>query len=171
MKRVILCTLLAVALLPLAAFAGEETKKEEATMDADSSKQVEKAQKADGTKEVEWITTESGLKFADGTIGEGAVAADGDMVSVHYTGWLLVDGKRGTKFDSSVDRGQPITFKLGVGQVIKGWDEGLKGMHIGGKRELIIPSDLGYGARGAGGVIPPNATLDFEVELVGITGK
>jgi len=171
MKRTLLCTLLAVALLPYAVFAGEEAKKEEGTMKADSIKQEKKELKAEKKQEVEWMTTETGLKYSDSKVGDGPVAEDGDVVNVHYTGWLLVDGKRTKKFDSSIDRGKPIQFKLGTGRVIKGWDQGIKGMHVGGKRELIIPPDLGYGSRGAGGVIPPNATLDFEVELVSIEGK
>jgi peptidylprolyl isomerase len=87
---------------------------------------------------------------------------------MHYTGWLWVNGAKGAKFDSSLDRGQPFSFKLGVGQVIKGWDEGVEGMKVGGKRTLVIPPDLGYGARGAGGAIPPNSWLIFDVELVGV---
>jgi len=110
------------------------------------------------------VTTPSGLKYDDLKVGTGAEAKAGQTVSVHYTGWLT-DGK---KFDSSVDRGQPFQFALGMGQVIKGWDEGVKGMKVGGKRKLTIPAALGYGARGAGGVIPPNATLIFDVELLGI---
>jgi FKBP-type peptidyl-prolyl cis-trans isomerase FkpA len=97
--------------------------------------------------------------------GGGAEAAQGSKVTVHYTGWLA----DGTKFDSSVDRGRPFEFKLGVGQVIPGWDTGVRGMKVGGKRELIIPPDMAYGSRGAGGVIPPNATLKFEVELLAVT--
>ena len=105
-----------------------------------------------------------GLKFTDDQVGTGAEAQKGKTVSVHYTGWLL----DGTKFDSSRDRNQPFLFPLGQGQVIKGWDEGVAGMKVGGKRTLVIPPDLGYGARGAGGVIPPNATLKFEVELLDV---
>ncbi|HKN86533.1 MAG TPA: FKBP-type peptidyl-prolyl cis-trans isomerase [Nitrospiraceae bacterium] len=108
------------------------------------------------------VTTESGLKYLDMTVGTGRQAELGDTASVHYTGWLA-DGK---KFDSSVDRKEPFSFRLGAGQVIKGWDEGVMGMKIGGKRKLTIPPQLGYGARGAGGVIPPNATLTFDVELL-----
>jgi FKBP-type peptidyl-prolyl cis-trans isomerase len=108
--------------------------------------------------------TASGLKYVDQVVGAGDVAVAGTTVSVHYTGWL----ENGKKFDSSVDRGQPFSFPLGAGRVIKGWDEGVQGMKIGGKRKLTIPSDLGYGSRGAGGVIPPNATLIFDVELLGV---
>lgn len=110
------------------------------------------------------VTTPSGLKYTDVKVGTGAEAKPGETVSVHYTGWLT----NGTKFDSSKDRGQPFTFPLGAGRVIKGWDEGVAGMKTGGVRKLTIPPELGYGARGAGGVIPPNATLVFEVELLGV---
>jgi FKBP-type peptidyl-prolyl cis-trans isomerase len=111
----------------------------------------------------------SGLVYTDSEVGTGAEAVSGTTVSVHYTGWLQQpDGSKGKKFDSSVDRGSPFGFRLGAGQVIKGWDQGVEGMKIGGKRTLIIPSELGYGARGAGGVIPPNATLIFDVELLGV---
>lgn len=114
----------------------------------------------------ETITTESGLKYLDHEVGTGTEAKKGDTVEVHYTGWLYENGKRGKKFDSSLDRGRPYKFELGAGKVIRGWDEGVEGMKIGGKRELIIPPDLAYGSRGAAGVIPPNATLNFEVELL-----
>ncbi len=113
--------------------------------------------------------TDSGLKYIDHQVGNGDEAVAGKTVEVHYTGWLYVDGERGTKFDSSVDRGEPFPFKLGASEVIRGWDEGVQGMKVGGKRELIIPPDLGYGSRGAGGAIPPNATLDFEVELLRVS--
>jgi FKBP-type peptidyl-prolyl cis-trans isomerase len=106
------------------------------------------------------------LKYVDIKVGTGDEAKKGMTVTVHYTGWLYVNGKRGAKFDSSVDRNQPFPFKLGAGDVIRGWDEGVAGMKVGGKRELFIPPNLGYGSAGAGGVIPPNATLDFEVELL-----
>src|SRR4051794_34857806 len=110
-------------------------------------------------------TTASGLQYIDISPGDGPTAQAGQIVRVHYTGWLESNGQ---KFDSSVDRGQPFTFKLGAGQVIKGWDEGVAGMKPGGKRKLTIPAELGYGSRGAGGVIPPNAELTFEVELLKI---
>jgi FKBP-type peptidyl-prolyl cis-trans isomerase FkpA len=107
-------------------------------------------------------TTQSGLQYEDLADGDGAAARSGQTVTVHYTGWLT----NGRKFDSSLDRGDPFTFNLGQGQVIAGWDEGVEGMKVGGKRKLTIPPDLGYGPWGAGGVIPPNATLVFEVELL-----
>jgi FKBP-type peptidyl-prolyl cis-trans isomerase FkpA len=114
------------------------------------------------------ITTPSGLQYEDTTLGQGPVAQAGQHVAVHYTGWLFHNGQAGAKFDSSKDRGQPFSFPLGAGHVIKGWDEGVQGMAVGGTRRLVIPPTLGYGARGAGGVIPPNATLLFEVELLGV---
>ncbi len=110
------------------------------------------------------VTMPSGLKYVDRVVGTGDGAVARKTVNVHYTGWL----ENGKKFDSSVDRGQPFSFPLGAGRVIKGWDEGVQGMEVGGKRKLTIPSDLGYGSRGAGGVIPPNATLIFDVELLGV---
>ncbi|MBL8193708.1 MAG: FKBP-type peptidyl-prolyl cis-trans isomerase [Blastocatellia bacterium] len=112
----------------------------------------------------ETVTTPSGLQYVDLVVGSGASPQFAQTVSVHYTGWLT-DGK---KFDSSVDRGQPFQFQIGVGMVIKGWDEGVMTMKVGGKRKLTIPPQIGYGARGAGGIIPPNATLVFEVELLGV---
>ena len=110
------------------------------------------------------VTTPSGLKYWELKKGSGAVAKAGDSVQVHYTGWLT----EGKKFDSSVDRGSPFVFKLGAGMVIRGWDEGVAGMKVGGKRQLHIPAELGYGARGAGDAIPPNAELIFDVELLGV---
>jgi len=114
------------------------------------------------------VTTPSGLKIIDAKLGTGASPKTGQTVVVHYTGWLYVNGAKGKKFDSSVDRNEPFSFPIGTHQVIAGWDEGVATMKVGGKRTLIIPPDLGYGARGAGGVIPPNATLAFDVELLGI---
>ena len=114
------------------------------------------------------VTTDSGLQYEDTTVGSGATAQAGQHVSVHYTGWLYNNGVKGSKFDSSKDRNDPFEFGLGGGQVIKGWDEGVQGMQVGGTRTLIISPQLGYGARGAGGAIPPNATLMFEVELLGV---
>jgi FKBP-type peptidyl-prolyl cis-trans isomerase FkpA len=115
-------------------------------------------------------TTASGLQYEDTIIGAGAQATKGKSVTVHYTGWLYNGGVQGAKFDSSKDRRDPFVFSLGAGMVIRGWDEGVAGMQVGGVRTLIIPPELGYGARGAGGVIPPNATLKFDVELLGISG-
>jgi FKBP-type peptidyl-prolyl cis-trans isomerase len=109
------------------------------------------------------VTTPSGLQYQDEVLGNGDTAKAGQQVQVHYTGWLT----DGTKFDSSKDRGTPFKFRLGAGEVIRGWDEGVAGMKIGGKRKLVIPAELGYGSRGAGGLIPPGATLVFEVELLG----
>lgn len=125
------------------------------------------------TKTTEKQTMQKNSSFikTDTVIGEGALAESGQNVSVHYTGWLFdekADDKRGTKFDSSVDRGSPFGFSLGAGRVIKGWDEGVAGMKVGGKRTLTIPPEMGYGAAGAGGAIPPNATLIFDVELLAI---
>jgi len=108
------------------------------------------------------VTMPNGLKYVDLKVGDGTLAESGKTVVVHYTGWLTDN----TKFDSSVDRGEPFSFQLGAGQVIRGWDEGVKGMRVGGKRKLTIPPDLGYGERGAGGAIPPNATLVFDVEVL-----
>ena len=114
------------------------------------------------------ITTASSLQYIEQVVGSGNAAEVGNNVVVHYTGWLYSNGERGNKFDSSVDRGQTFSFPLGAGHVIKGWDEGVAGMKKGGKRTLFIPAALGYGARGAGDVIPPNSTLMFEIELIEI---
>jgi peptidylprolyl isomerase len=114
------------------------------------------------------VTSPTGLKYEDHKAGTGAEAVKGKTVSVHYTGWLDEKGAKGKKFDSSRDRGVPIEFALGLGKVIPGWEEGIAGMKVGGTRTLLIPSKLGYGARGAGGAIPPNADLIFDVELVGV---
>jgi peptidylprolyl isomerase len=114
------------------------------------------------------MTTASGLQITDSVTGTGASPQRGQICIMHYTGWLYTNGIKGKKFDSSVDRGQPFEFPIGTGRVIKGWDEGVATMKVGGKRTLIIPPALGYGANGAGGVIPPNATLMFDVELLGV---
>jgi peptidylprolyl isomerase len=114
------------------------------------------------------MTTASGLQITDTVEGTGATPKRGQTCVMHYTGWLYTNGIKGKKFDSSVDRNEPFEFKVGVGQVIKGWDEGVSTMKVGGKRTLIIPPALGYGASGAGGVIPPNAVLMFDVELLGV---
>ena len=116
-----------------------------------------------------FTTTTTGLQFEDTTVGTGEEASKGQSVTVHYTGWLYNDEVQGAKFDSSKDRNDPFVFSLGAGMVIRGWDEGVQGMKIGGARTLIIPAALGYGARGAGGAIPPNATLKFDVELLGLS--
>ena len=118
----------------------------------------------------EEITTPLGLKMIDSKVGTGAQPKKGQTVVVDYTGWLYENGKKGAKFDSSVDRGYPFMFKIGKGEVIQGWDQGVASMKVGGKRTLIIPPILGYGNRGAGGSIPPNATLIFDVELLDIKG-
>ncbi len=117
-----------------------------------------------------YMTTASGLQIEDITVGAGASPKRGQTCVMHYTGWLYENGIKGKKFDSSVDRNEPFEFPIGAGRVIAGWDEGVASMKVGGKRNLIIPPQLGYGARGAGGVIPPNATLLFEVELLGVKG-
>ena len=114
------------------------------------------------------VTTPSGLQIEDTKVGTGASPKTGQTCVMHYTGWLYENGAKGKKFDSSVDRGQPFEFQIGLGMVIKGWDEGVMTMKVGGKRTLLIPPSLGYGSRGAGGVIPPNATLLFDVELLGV---
>ena len=113
-------------------------------------------------------TTPSGLQYEDTSPGQGAAAQAGQTVTVHYTGWLYENGQKGKKFDSSVDRNEPFEFPIGQKRVIAGWDEGVASMKVGGKRTLIIPPALGYGARGAGGVVPPNATLMFDVELLAV---
>jgi peptidylprolyl isomerase len=138
---------------------GKTEKKEEKKAAKTEKKAAKKA-----AKEAQVVTTPSGLKYVDEKVGTGPSPQAGKRVTVHYTG-TLTDG---TKFDSSVDRGEPFKFVIGVGQVIKGWDEGVLTMKVGGKRKLMIPSALGYGARGAGGVIPPNADLNFDVELLGV---
>jgi peptidylprolyl isomerase len=116
------------------------------------------------------VTTPSGLKMTDTVVGTGATPRRGQTCVMHYTGWLYQNGAKGQKFDSSLDRGRPFEFPIGMQRVIPGWDEGVATMKVGGRRTLIIPPELGYGSRGAGGVIPPNATLIFEVELLDVKG-
>ncbi|NEQ99168.1 MAG: FKBP-type peptidyl-prolyl cis-trans isomerase [Cyanothece sp. SIO2G6] len=146
--------------------AGTEVREREAIADTESAEagitETTETAMAENTEEV--ITTESGLQYVDLVEGTGATPVTGNTVQVHYTGTL----ENGAVFDSSRDRDRPFSFRIGVGQVIKGWDEGVGTMKVGGRRKLIIPSELGYGARGAGGVIPPNATLTFDVELLRI---
>ncbi len=137
-----------------------------ASAPAPSAPQQAKDDDKDASKEKKMTETKSGLKYRDTKEGEGDSPETGQTCVMHYTGWLWEDGKKGQKFDSSVDRGEPFEFQIGRKQVIGGWDEGVATMKPGGKRELLIPPALGYGARGAGGVIPPNATLLFEVELI-----
>ena len=147
MKRIIPLVLCGIALVALGSRADEKEKKGESKM----------------TK------TASGLQYEDVVVGTGAQPKTGQTCVMHYTGWLWENGAKGKKFDSSVDRGTPFKFPLGQGRVIKGWDEGVASMKVGGKRNLLIPPQLGYGMRGAGGgLIPPNATLLFEVELLGV---
>lgn len=124
-------------------------------------------EKAEKKSESKMTKTPSGLQYEDVTVGTGESPKSGQTCVMHYTGWLWENGAKGKKFDSSVDRGKPFEFVLGRGQVIKGWDEGVASMKVGGKRTLLIPPQLGYGPRGAAGVIPPNATLIFDVELLG----
>ena len=121
------------------------------------------------TKDAKTVTTKTGLKYQDHKVGTGKEAEAGKIVFVHYTGWLYNNDTKGAKFDSSVDRGKPFEFKIGVGQVIKGWDVGIVGMQVGGLRRLVIPPEMAYGSRGFGnGLIPPDSTLVFEVELLGV---
>jgi peptidylprolyl isomerase len=132
-----------------------------------AAKPADPAQKNE-EKASKMIKTPSGLQYEDTVVGTGASPKTGQTCVMHYTGWLWENEQKGKKFDSSVDRGQPFEFQIGRGMVIKGWDEGVATMKVGGKRTLLIPAALGYGSRGAGGVIPPNATLVFEVELLGV---
>lgn len=133
-----------------------------------AAKPAAPAEKAAAKKESKMLTTPSGLQYEDTKVGTGESPKAGQTCVMHYTGWLWEDGQKGKKFDSSVDNGKPFQFPLGQGRVIKGWDEGVASMKVGGKRTLLIPSDLGYGDRGYPGVIPPKATLLFEVELLGV---
>jgi peptidylprolyl isomerase len=139
---------------------------QEVTIESTKEETMEKDLYVPAEDTTGFVETDSGLKYKNYSEGEGPEATSGDLVSVHYTG-TLADG---TKFDSSVDRGQPFQFNLGAGMVIKGWDEGVAGMKIGGTRVLVIPAELGYGDRGAGGAIPPGAELHFQVELIKISG-
>lgn len=147
-----------VLLLLLAAVAIPACSQKEPVKPAATEKTETKAAAAGA------VTTASGLSYTDLTVGTGASPTSGKSVTVHYTGTL----ENGTKFDSSLDRGQPFVFRIGAGEVIPGWDEGVISMKVGGKRKLVVPPQLGYGANGAGGVIPPNATLIFEVELLDV---
>ena len=124
-----------------------------------------------GVAQAKMVTNPSGLRYEDQVVGTGPLAAKGTKPSVHYTGWLDQKGEKGHKFDSSRDINRPFAFTLGAGQVIKGWDEGVQGMKVGGKRTLYIPAALGYGASGAGAEIPPNSALIFDVELLSVDGK
>jgi FKBP-type peptidyl-prolyl cis-trans isomerase FkpA len=155
----------AAAFYPLAALRTEDLRA------ASTERRTQRGDPADDiTRSVPMTitTTASGLRLEDLVVGSGDTAAPGQQVRVHYTGWLYENDQAGRKFDSSKDRGEPFDFSLGAGHVIRGWDEGVVGMKVGGTRRLVIPAELGYGARGAGGVIPPNATLLFEVELLGV---
>jgi FKBP-type peptidyl-prolyl cis-trans isomerase len=165
-KRISLWLLTGLVLLAAVSAAGCGAKTESTTPSSQEPAQTEPAapQQAAPAAPAPTAQDVTELKVEDLTVGKGAEAKNGDLVTVHYTGWLT----DGTKFDSSVDKGQPYQFTLGAGKVIPGWDEGVAGMKVGGKRKLTIPPDMGYGAQGAGGVIPPNATLVFEVELLGI---
>ena len=158
------CLLVLALLLGLFASGcgGGSSKTTTPTATSNESEAIQMARKLGTPTDKPVVTTKSGLQYIDVKVGEGTPAAASNIVDVHYTGWLV----NGTKFDSSLDRGQPISFLLGVGQVIKGWDEGLAGMKPGGVRKLIIPSQLAYGDSGKGGIIPPSATLIFEVQLV-----
>ncbi len=154
----------------LVLFAGLCRAGDDADAKADSTEMKAPADTLEtASKEPKIITTKSGLQYIDHVIGDGTTAEEGHMVRVHYTGWLDDNGKKGKKFDSSLDRKQPFAFLLGGRQVIDGWDEGVAGMKVGGKRELIIPPNLGYGDAGAGDIIPPKAKLIFEVELLEVS--
>ena len=173
-KRVFLLTMLASSVFTAALLfavpgcGGAKEKAGEGEAEAPKPEERAVAEPSSGggapaTMEGE-VKTGTGLRYVDLAVGTGRSPAQGQTVTVHYTGWLT----NGTKFDSSVDRGSPFQFKIGVGEVISGWDEGVASMKVGGKRKLIIPSNLAYGARGAGGAIPPNSTLVFEVELLDV---
>jgi len=152
MKKIVICVFIALLCFP----------------SCNNKKTQQQVEAKDSKKMTDTITTSSGLQYIDETVGTGNSPRKGEQVVVHYTGWLDDNGKKGKKFDSSVDRNEPYVFPIGMGKVIGGWDEGVMSMKVGGKRTLIIPSKLGYGAQGAGGDIPPNATLIFDVELLDI---
>lgn len=165
------CAFAALALLGCA--SSNETTFAQATATPEAAEAAQPAQSAQPGQPAtsgQVVTTRSGLQMIDHKVGTGKSAAPGYIAVVHYTGWLYQNGVKGRKFDSSVDRKQPLEFPINGGQVIKGWDEGVATMRVGGKRTLIVPPQLGYGARGSGASIPPNATLMFDVELVGIKG-
>ena len=166
MKKNLAVIAAAVAALGLGLLALPLSAQEKAAPKTEAKPAAERA--AADKKESKIVKTPSGLQYEDVKVGTGAEPKAGQTCSVHYTGWLYDNGVKGKKFDSSVDRGQPFQFPVGQGRVIRGWDEGVLSMKIGGKRNLIIPPGLGYGSQGAGGVIPPNATLFFEVELLGV---
>lgn len=155
--------LCALALAAPAALAQEKTAPKAAAPAAAKAEAP-----AEAKKESKMVKTESGLSYEDVVVGTGPSPATGQTCVMHYTGWLWVNGAKTTKFDSSVDRGSPFEFPIRRGRVIKGWDEGVSTMKVGGKRTLLIPPQLGYGDRGAGNVIPPGATLVFDVELLGV---
>ena len=167
MKKIIL-TIIALTACSAVAFAGDSTEVKH-KMDSTEHK-MEMKKDTTEAKAPEIITTESGLQYIDEKIGEGAEAKTGSQIEVHYTGWVYADGKKkGEAFDSSLKRGKPIAFRLGSGQMIRGWDEGLVGVKVGGKRTLIIPAKLAWGNRGAaGGAIPPNASVIFECEMMSV---
>ncbi|MHB8799382.1 MAG: FKBP-type peptidyl-prolyl cis-trans isomerase [Thermoanaerobaculia bacterium] len=164
------------ALLCALAISGAASAAAQKPAAAKNARAAEGAKASPGTaraseaarKESKMVKTESGLGYEDLVVGTGASPETGQTCVMHYTGWLFENGAKGAKFDSSVDRNQPFEFQIGRGRVIKGWDEGVSTMKVGGKRTLLIPPQLGYGDRGAGNVIPPGATLLFEVELLGL---
>jgi len=175
MRRFFVPLVLAVLAVGLVGCGSDDTESTPPDADTTTSRATEQAapteSSADGPTPVAdtaFTTADNGLRMYDFATGDGAEATEGSRVTVHYTGWLASDS---TKFDSSRDRGEPFQFNLGVGEVIQGWDQGVQGMQVGGTRQLVIPPDLGYGSRGAGGAIPPNATLIFEVELLAVDGR